>query len=122
MIPSAAALHIFNDVWAEYSALCESDHRSPDISQFLIDVERAFAALFPTPFARRAAISSLLDHPSRGYTSTRIQLGNHFLAAGFWPCSAYFAGNSSGNGNRPKNGETPGRWVQGLLFPLHDRS
>lgn len=91
MIPNPAALQIFSEVWAEYSALVESDNHDQDVLNFLLDVELALRTLYPQLPAYELVRGALLDAPGRILPATRAALGSVFIQNSLWPVRNYFS-------------------------------
>ena len=92
MIHHHAALRIFSEVWAEYSALVEADSHDPDVSHFILDVQAAIKAIYPGADAYAKVHDTLIDSPSRTFPATRAALGSRFLQDKLWPVNTYFHG------------------------------
>src|SRR5262245_42602054 len=92
-IPDAAALQVFADVWAQYSALLEADQILMNgTMDDVIHVEQPLRLLFPLGASRNRIRTGLITDPEdKRLKSTRIALGQAFQAVGLWPTKAYFS-------------------------------
>lgn len=92
IIPDAAALRVFSEVWSQYQALLEADIPDPSVLEFILDVEAQFRRLFPDSVSCARAHRQLMHDPHhRAWRSTRAALGSAFLATQIWPVKNYFA-------------------------------
>lgn len=90
MIPQAAAIRIFVEVFSEYAAYLELDQPASDITHFILDVENQVRTIYPVAGDRSKLMDLLLENPNSDLNATRSALGHAFLDAGLWPVRSYF--------------------------------